>query len=516
MIPLRKYFFTATVLVALFSAAVGLATGVWMLLSDVPGFGGEEANVVYTVQQLVAGDPIYTDPSKPPFTITQYAPLYYVVAAGLARCLGVAAADASTVTLVCRLVSLTSALAVALVTFALVRVRLKLPATVGVLVAAFAFVSAVPWHFLARPDALMTFFLVFAVYLVLRVDPARKRPAHLAAAAAVLVSVLAVLTKQNGVQALALVLLYLVLARAWKELLTALLSGAFLAGLLLALAAPLQRWLGPAVKENLIDGVRNGIDLLAALERTFVPFFSQFALLVALTALAAVSFLRAGPDGVVRRFLGLATLLLLGFACATGLKTGSALNYFIDFVVLAAVTSALYCCSPPRPADASFSQVLPPLVLGSLLLFLPFVALAHFQKCCYAKAIPGTLRPNPRHQFSASGNVADFIRRSLEGKQGGYVLTGECFSVGNLLYPFTVVPQPRIAAISHARGLVDYREFRACVARGKVGYLVTRAGTRPSRFLGVAFERYRLVHEADGFAVFQFFPEGHAGALSGR
>src|SRR2546428_8613350 len=94
---LRKYWLVASVLVAVGAAAVSLATGLWMLASDIPGFGGEEANVVYTVQQLVAGDPIYTDPGQAPFTITQYSPLFYVVSAGVARVLRVDATDASAI-----------------------------------------------------------------------------------------------------------------------------------------------------------------------------------------------------------------------------------------------------------------------------------------------------------------------------------------------------------------------------------------------------------------------------------
>jgi hypothetical protein len=321
-----------------------------------------------------------------------------------------------------------------------------------------------------------------------------------------------VATKQNGAQAVGLVLLYLLLARAWKELITAVLSGGALVGLVLALAEPLQSWLGPAFRENLIDGVRNGVDLIAALERTFVPFFRQFAFLVALAAVATVGFFRTRTEPA-QRFLGSASLLLLVFACGTGLKTGSAVNYFIEFVIFASLTAALSCHAALESAPATeakeaaaFPGFLPALVLASLVFFLPFVALEHFDRCCYAKSIPGTLRPQPRYQFQASGGVARFLREHLDKQPGTFVLTGECFCVGNLLFPFTVVPQPRIAEISHAIGVVNYQEFRSCVAGGKVGYLVTRAGTRPSRFLGTDFEAYRLVGEVDGYAIYEFIP----------
>jgi hypothetical protein len=515
MTNLRRLFLAAAVLVAAGSAAVGLATGAWMLASDIPGFGGEEANVVYTVQQLVAGEPIYTDPGKPPFTITQYSPLFYVVSAGLARALRVEAMDASAITMVCRSVSLTTAVAVALLTFALASVRLRLPRTVGVLVASFAFVSAVPWHFLARPDALMTFFLVLSVYLVLRVEAGKVAYSHASAAAAVVAAFLALLTKQNGAQALGLVFLYLLMARAWKELATALLSAAAAGALLAAFAQPTQNWLGPAVKENLIDGVRNGVDLLAALDRTYAPFFRQFSFLIALTALAAVAFFRVASCPR-RRFLGLATFALLAFACGTGLKVGSATNYFIDFVIFAAVTSALYCFPAPGTVpDPHRGGILAPIALVSAMCLLPFVALSQFEICCYAKSLRGTLRPDPRNQFRASEPVARFIRQSLGDNREAFVLTRECFSVGNLLFPLTVVPQPRIAECSHACGVVDYAAFRSAVANGKVCYLVTKAGTRPSEFLGASFSRYRLVREVEGFAVFEFVPDRYEARAQG-
>jgi hypothetical protein len=349
------------------------------------------------------------------------------------------------------------------------------------------------------------------VYLALRIDSGAAAYNHLYAAAAVLAAVLALLTKQNGIQALGLVFLYLLFARAWKELVTALLSAATLAALLVACAEPLQRWLGPAVKENLVDGVRNGVDFLAALDRTFVPFFRQFSFLIALTAIAAVGFFRATACPR-RRFLGLASPLLFVFACGTGLKAGSASNYFIDFVLFAAVTSALYCHAPPETAPAPpRAGTLGPLALVALLCVLPFAALDQFEKCCYAKSIPGTLRPNPRYQFQASEQVARLVRREIASHPQALVLTRECFSVGNLLFPFTVVPQPRIAELAHARGLVDYAGFRSAVANGNVCYLVTKAGTRPADFLGATFDRYRLVREIDDFAVFEFVPTEYTG-----
>jgi hypothetical protein len=482
-----------------------------MLLSDVPGFGGEEANVVFTVQQRVAGGPLYADPSKPPFTITQYAPLFYLVSASLARAGGIDASDPGGITLVCRLVSLGAALAVAGLVVGVAR-RLKVPLAVGLLVAAFCLVSSVPWHFLARPDALTSFFLVLSIYLVLGVDPARPMRAHLAAAAAVLAAFLAAATKQSGVQALGLVLLYLLLARAWKQLATALLSAAALVGLLLALIDPLQNWLGPALKENLIDGVRNGLDPIAALERTFAPFFRQFAFLVALAALAGLASLRKGTPPAPR-FLALAALLLLGFACSTGLKAGSCINYFVDFVIVASLAAAVYCCRRPEAAEAEvpgLGRAVPALALGFVLFFLPVTAVDQFDRHCYAYSLPRGLRPDPRRQFGASANVARFLRERLDGRPDTFVLTGECFCVGTQLFPYTVVPQPRIARLSHELKVVDYGEFRACVAGGKVGYLVTRAGTKPAPFLGASFDDYHLVRELDGYAVYQFVPGGVA------
>lgn len=478
------------VFAAVLSALVALATGTWMSQSDIPGFGGEEANVVYSVQQLTAGEPIYSAPDRPPYAVTQYSPIYYIVCASATRLVGVEATDAAGVTRVCRLVSLAAALACAVVVFALVRVSLRLPVAVGVMIAAFGLVAAVPWHFLARPDALTTLFLLLALFLALRVNPSEGyRP--WSAAAAIFVAWLALLTKQSGAQAGALVLLYLAFVRAWRELGIAVGTGAAVAAVLVALAGPLGEWLGPAFKEHLIDGVRNGMDPVAALERTFAPFFQQFWVLAALAAVAGVALWREADPR--RRFVGAAPVFLFAFACATGFKVGSAANYFIEFAIVAAISSGVYCCA---------TVALRPLAIVSLMMYLPFASVGQFEKLCYTRSLPRTLRPDPRYQFQAVEEVAMALREELQGDRDAYVLTRECFSVGNLLFPHTVTPQPRIAEISHARGLVDYTRLRADVAEGRVRYVVTRAGERPTAYLGARFEKHRLVRTVGGYSLY--------------
>ena len=58
-----------------------------------PELGGIESNVIYTLQRILDGYPLYVDPAAPPYAITQYTPLYYYLCWGVGRLAGVDAAN---------------------------------------------------------------------------------------------------------------------------------------------------------------------------------------------------------------------------------------------------------------------------------------------------------------------------------------------------------------------------------------------------------------------------------------
>jgi hypothetical protein len=70
----------------LLSSFVGLASFVVLILikikvglSYIPDISGSETSTILPLQLLINGDPVYSDPEKPPFRFTQYTPIYFCV-----------------------------------------------------------------------------------------------------------------------------------------------------------------------------------------------------------------------------------------------------------------------------------------------------------------------------------------------------------------------------------------------------------------------------------------------------
>ncbi|MCA9906460.1 MAG: hypothetical protein KC547_21550 [Anaerolineae bacterium] len=192
--------------------------------SAAPNIRGVEPNVAYTIQATLTGDSLYPDPTAPPFAITQYTPLYYIIVIELSRALGlVPGVDVVAIYQVGRGISLVFAVAMALSTFALLRTF-----GTGWLLAAFvlalALIVPIPWNILLRPDALATGLGLSTIYLyswhLWRASRGLNARFDLFILFATGVcGFLAALTKQNFALFLGLVLVFAGFRRRYAELL---------------------------------------------------------------------------------------------------------------------------------------------------------------------------------------------------------------------------------------------------------------------------------------------------------
>ena len=92
--------------ISLFSFFIYLLYRVMLIYYPQPDAGGVEGNIIYFVQRLLEGQPLYTDPELPPYAIAQYSPLYYYIVAGVSDLLGFSADDLLPLYMVSRSVSL--------------------------------------------------------------------------------------------------------------------------------------------------------------------------------------------------------------------------------------------------------------------------------------------------------------------------------------------------------------------------------------------------------------------------
>jgi hypothetical protein len=70
---------------------IGLQLGLKRILvfSYAPDLGGFERNVIWGIQQIMLGKPLYTNPDAAPFALIQYMPAYYYLVAIIGKILSI-------------------------------------------------------------------------------------------------------------------------------------------------------------------------------------------------------------------------------------------------------------------------------------------------------------------------------------------------------------------------------------------------------------------------------------------
>jgi|GEM_PF-1207811 len=287
-----------------------------------------EGSIVYSIESVSRGAPLYRDYRRAPYATSPYPPLYYLASATPLVC-GLAGTGIEAAYRSGRAVTLVSALA-SLVMVALLARQTRASPTwaVGAGCLAITCPWIVPWGFTCRPDfpALALSLAGLLVFL--------RNPTAPGALAAVGWFLMAVMTKHSSVSAPMAIILGTLMVRAWRPAVT----------LLVSLVV------GTVLTTLVVDWATSGLFLFNIMGANVTrPIWIQMAwhlsafylffpgVLVLLGAMGIAPCLRhAGLPG---RILVLYSLLSLGLAVTSSLKLGADRNYYLEPLFAAAVLS---------------------------------------------------------------------------------------------------------------------------------------------------------------------------------
>ena len=295
---------------------------------------GVESNVTYTIQRILESNAnLFENPEEPPYKIVQYSPIYYLISDGILTLLQVAPDNFYAVRIITRLLSAMFCLASAWLMFVFLGKHSRLSLNHRRMFTVFFLLFTYPWYFICRPDVLVIFGLMATIYLVKEyLDKGKIQHAFLLG----VVSLIAFGGKQNGVMLFGLIGLFFLINWDWKAIFAHVLgfalSGALLLGVLYWGDYDLT-----FIKENIIDGVRNGIDWEVVLSKTYARFIYYLLplFLFALYAnLSQPALIQKPKRKSIEFFLLMAFVILFPFALLTGLKRGSAVNYFNESALI--------------------------------------------------------------------------------------------------------------------------------------------------------------------------------------
>jgi hypothetical protein len=298
----------------------------------------------------------------------------------------------------------------------------------------------------------------------------------------------AILVKQNGVVGLVIIASFYALRRDWRHVATPLLLA------LPLLLASLNYDVGK-ILSNIIDGIRNGVNLSLATEKAYIPFWSQMGVLVALFANATLtSFKKPSHPGY--KFLIVSAIIHFVSATFMALKDGSAIHYYNDFIALASIVVAIDLKRVlfTRTVEGGISL---PVVSGIyLIVFLTGWSANQFYSYFVMKR---------GDSFEARTPVAEFLRRNLNHTPMTFFISTD--PVLTLLVPSnSLLPQMELATSAYNQGQIKYTELARLLEQGKVPYLVVRQGEIPRTLLGIDLTTFKHHLDIAKWSVYIYAP----------
>ncbi|SFD04776.1 hypothetical protein [Spirosoma endophyticum] len=460
-----------------------------------PDVGGIESNVIFSVLRMMAGYPLYQNPEQAPYAITQYSPIYYYLTAGLSRLLGFTSDDVYEVYSAGRCIALFANGFYALGFWKLAR-RIQFPASVAVLVAVLAFLLLPPQSY-GRPDSLYNAFVIWTIWALVRWNASiTTKQLTTGLALTALLAALGLFSKQSAICLPIIVSGYLLFfsGKPWKTF-------QFLGFFLLFLAVLYVSFFREApslIYANVIRGVSNGIDFVNFRYNLVDHYLRPFAWLVIPGVAISIRYLlfEKGP----RQLLGLAAFGLFLFALVTGLKWGSALNYFTEFTGLSCllVADALWQLRTIRSDWANVGRL-------SLVMIVALVLPVNAMNFNWERVIHKAIDLTPYKEEQA---VAQYVTREIKKYPGCLIYSTQYNSsyLNAFLFRNCIVPQQdMIVGSAYELRTFDYTDLDRAAQDGRIQFLIARDGeTEAPLSPPIRLANYHPVKSLNGYTIYKF------------
>ena len=505
---LVQHAFKITLMVVLLTLVATLGLRLFLIFNYFPEIGGIESNVIYSLQRILAGYPLYTDPEAPPYSITQYTPLYYGIAWTVGKIFQVDPSNVHAVYVLSRSLSLLFNLLFSLVTVLILYRIFK----INRLFCAVAFTYALVFldeESYSRPDSLYNLMVLTTILFFLKfLQKNTRRERYLLLSSAL--SILTIFTKQSGIYIpIVLVFFTLFYVKSIRWALLSILTMAVSFGVLLFLCSGGDLnvfW------QNTVQGVNNGVSLNWFAERIMIEHFQKERWINILGLFLSLFFWAKGSTPA-QQFLGIATLASFTFALVTSVKIGAAPNYFTEFITLTIVLAIVFIVQH----DSIFSdnqtiarKSYKPLVYLLLVIFTLPPRLAGK----YVKKV-GQMAHTGQQLYEDNHAIAEYLyqEESITAEDQVLVTTHVQDYLNKFLYRNVIFPQKEIV-VTNPLGTYDYSAFRKGIQDGSVEYVIASVAEDhvdiinskvviDFSFIGTDFSGFSAIEEVNGYVIFK-------------
>ena len=498
------------VVIASFLAMLGLR--IHLVTAYIPELGGIESNVIYSVQRILDGYPLYTDPAHPPYSITQYTPLYYYLCWCISKVLHVDVANVHQVYILSRSVSLVLNLLFAGTAFVILRDIFRVGKGLSFIAFSYVFVYLDEESF-SRPDSLYNLLVLVTIGLFLKSLIERESvPSRGYLIAASLSSVVTIFAKQSGIYLPVILLFFTVFYLKnfrWTLISFSTMILSFSGLFFLSSGGHVDAFL-----QNTVQGVNNGASLGWFAERIMIEHFQKERFINIVGLFLGFYYLATGP-AKAHTFLGLAILGSFAFALVTSVKIGAAPNYFTEFIALTVMAASVFVTShgigiESDPARKKLSAHYQPLFL---LVFVLFTLPPRFAGKFAKKVVE--INHEGEQEYLSNQAIARYLYETeqLQPDDQVFVTTHVEDYLNKFLYRNVIFPHKEIV-VANPPGAYDYSAFKQGLENGEVDYVIAdlRKGHVDTvgqtvridyRFVGADFSPYVPIKQMGHYLIFK-------------
>jgi len=458
--------------------------------SYAPEWGGFERNVIWGIQQIMQGKPLYSNPEAIPFAIVQYMPLYYYTVANLGNLFSVDPLDAHQVYTLARSVSFCCCIFSSILLI-LMALRFRVGKEIAIAVGLIAFFWMDKFAIAARPDSFKALVFQLIIFVLIQFPEKRKRFIF---PLAVLLSLAGFMSKQDGLVFSGILPLALLYGGSWKE--TIFWGGltAVFHGLILFL---IQANTHSAFFQNVAGGLQNGISISWFIN-AFGGYFAFMAILFGLALVLAFEF--AFEQNWKLRVLSAALVCSFFPSLFFSFKYGSGANYFLEATLISLLLFGIWLQSLDFKKVFVFPQS------DRLFGLLVFSLLFYVAAMQWVAGVFLNSEKDLKAYYLNQKEVADYLKTIKNGKAKVLVNFKKQWeeSLTGMLPNHVVCPQRDVAIqVFNAKGKISFEALKSEISGGKVEFVVTETGQLPS-FLNVNFNRFLLTKKIGQFDVWSY------------
>jgi hypothetical protein len=492
---------TFLIAVLTFCLVLQLVIAVAGILSRTPDIGGVEPNVIFVIERVVAGYPLYEDPEEPPFSVTQYSPLYYLLTARIVTMLRIdPREDVWRVYAVARSVSFVAWLLTAVVVYVLCVRVLNLSAFVGFVLAGVTIIVTAINGIAARPDSVARLMIVTGLLCYLASDVSKsKRRKYPLLAAAVSAVVVGIWAKQTAAPMLLIIGILSVVRKRWTDLGSiALLSVGtclvFYYGLLSSLGG------ARAIYQNVVRGAfACGIHIEWFGNVLAVFPFMYGALIAMFVATVYVYFAQPGKWSRDVTSLIVSASILLALFSVAAMRYGIWINHAYEAIIFMMLGIATFWT---RHAEDSGSSLMS---FGSAAAAIAYVALHSLAYTALILYQNHTFVWHPERDWPQVGTqerVVQVLRTELDRYPGSQVFAYWVPYVNLRLFDRAVMPQVElVGACTYRRKTFRYDRFVEGVKSREIRFLVARRALIPESYAGADLTTFETITQIGDYVI---------------